>query len=73
MISNNGEWVAFDLSHEMAGENDPDERMLYIKQVDGKKAYEIPLGSDARLSDDSEWVAYFVSLPKGGIYNLIFP
>jgi esterase/lipase len=61
-ISDDGNWVAYDLTFNMAGDDDPDERKLFVKRVDGKKEYEIPLGSQARFSDDSKWVAYFVAV-----------
>ena len=36
-ISDDGNWLAYDLKYNMAGKEDPDERKLLVKSIDGSK------------------------------------
>lgn len=58
-ISADGAWVTYTF----AGRDRAD--TLYVAQVDSDIEYEIVHGSGARFSDDSQWVAYFLSAEEG--------
>jgi dipeptidyl aminopeptidase/acylaminoacyl peptidase len=59
-LSSDGKWMTY--THTP---NDGD-ATLFIKELDGSKLYTVPVGSGAQFSDDSRWVAYFISPASSG-------
>ena len=57
-ISDDGRWVCFNYSRRETDDS------LYVKDLQSQKEYLIPLGSNARFSEDSKWVAYSLSEPQ---------
>ena len=57
-ISENGLWVTY------AYVPNQGDGTLFVKNLDDSKVHEIPRGTRAALSKDSQWVAYLVELPE---------
>jgi dienelactone hydrolase len=57
-LSADGKWMTYVLT---PNEGDG---TLYVRQLDGEKTYNIPVGSGPVFSDDSRYVGYFVSPPS---------
>lgn len=57
-MSPDGKWMTY------AYQPNDGDATLFIKQLDGDKLHTIPVGSAPIFSDDSKWVAYFVSPPE---------
>ncbi len=56
-ISDDGTWVTFTYSPFRSNDT------LYVQSLESDKEYTIPLGYRSKFSDDSNWVAYMITLP----------
>lgn len=56
-ISADGRWAAWTYTRERFDDT------LHVANLDSGEEHVVPLGSDAELSDDGAWVAYFLSPP----------
>jgi esterase/lipase len=59
-ISGDGQWLAYQLRRPNALDAEP---VLHVLQVDSARDREIANGDQPAFSDDSRWVAYFVTQP----------
>ena len=57
-ISSDGNWITYGYRP-----NDGDDT-LYVKSTTSERLHEIPGGTNPVFSKNSQWVAYFVNLPK---------
>ncbi len=63
-ISDDGNWIAFGFS--LRDKNDT----LYVKSLVSEKQFQIPLGTNAKFSDDTHWIAYEINKPIKEIKKL---
>jgi dipeptidyl aminopeptidase/acylaminoacyl peptidase len=63
-ISDSGDWITYGYRPNGG------DVTLYIKSLETDKIYDIPVGSDPKISGDSRWAAYKISPSKEGTKKL---